>query len=213
MVARERATVDDFHKLYYNGLEGEGCIHARTYWMKVPCLKCPLDMWMYQEIIAESQPDLVIESGTYMGGSALFIAHLMDILGKGEVITIDNQELPRPTHPRIRYAKGSSTDSQLLDALLNDRPPETRLVILDSDHSKQHVLNELNLLARHVSVGSYVIVEDTNLNGHPTYESFGDGPFEAVEEFLSTTDSFVVDESREKFLMTFNPRGYLKRIR
>jgi cephalosporin hydroxylase len=56
-------------------------------------------------------------------------------------------------------------------------------------------------------VGSFVIVEDTNLNGHPTYESFGDGPFEAVEEFLSTTDSFVADESREKFLMTFNPRG------
>src|SRR6266705_423257 len=142
-----------------------------------------------------------MESGTYMGGSALFMAHLLDILGKGEVITIDTQDdLARPTHPRVRYVKGSSVDKQLIEMLLSERPDETRLIVLGSDHSKQHVLNELNLLARHVSLGSYIIVEDTNLNGHPAYESFGDGPQEAVEEFLMTNDNFVVDESGEKFL-------------
>jgi len=84
--------------------------------------------------------------------------------------------------------------------------------VLDSDHSKSHVLNELNLLAPYVSLGSYIIVEDTNINGHPSYPSFGEGPYEAVEEFLESTRNFTVDYSKEKFLMTFNPNGYLKRI-
>lgn len=213
-MSRDKAIVDDFHKLFYNGLKNAGHTFANTYWMKVPCLKNPLDLWVYQEILAEVQPDLVIETGTYLGGSALFIAHMLDISGKGEVITIDIQDdMPRPTHPRIRYVRGSSADSLLIHSLLDHRPDETRLVILDSDHSKPHVLNELGLLAGYVSVGSYLIVEDTNLNGHPAYESFGEGPGEAVEEFLGSNDGFVVDKSREKFLMTFNPGGYLKRVR
>jgi len=68
------------------------------------------------------------------------------------------------------------------------------------------------LFAPYVGLGSYMIVEDTNINGHPAYASFGEGPFEAVEEFLRKNQNFAVDQSREKFLMTFNPRGYLKRI-
>jgi cephalosporin hydroxylase len=171
-------------------------------------------MWIYQEIISETRPNLILETGTYMGGSALFMAHLLDILGSGEVITIDvDDKFPRPSHPRIRYVKGSSVDEALIENLLSGRTDETRLVVLDSLHTKQHVLDELNLLARYVSLGSYIIVEDTNVNGHPVYESFGEGPQEAVNEFLETNDNFIVDQSREKFLMTFNPRGYLKRIR
>jgi len=213
MTSQEQAIIDQFHNLYYNGPEGEDHIHMRTYWMKVPCLKCPLDLWVYQEIIAEVQPDLIVETGTHMGGSALFMAHMLDITGKGEVITIDiKDDLPRPTHPRISYIKGSSADVDLVNSMLRDRPDETRLVVLDSDHSKNHVLEELNLLAPYVSLGSYVIVEDTNLNDHPTYSSFGEGPYEAVEEFLKTNRNFIADESKEKFLMTFNPHGFLKRV-
>ena len=210
----ESRIIDHFHDLYYTGLEGEGYIFQRTYWMNIPCLKCPLDMWIYQEIIAEIQPDLIIETGTYLGGSALFMAHVLDIIGKGEIITIDVQErTSRPDHPRIRYIKGSSADADLIQSILNDRPDEARLVVLDSDHSKDHVLRELNLLAPYVSLGSYIIVEDTNINGHPTYRSFiGEGPYEAVEEFLKGNVDFMTDHSKEKFLMTFNPYGYLKRI-
>lgn len=206
--------MDEFHDLYYNGLAGDGPVFMRTHWMGVPCLKCPLDLWTYQEIIAEIRPDLILETGTYSGGSALYLAHVLDGIGKGEIVTIDiNNDQPRPSHPRIRYVKGSSADRELIASILDSRSTETRMVILDSDHSKRHVLDELNLLSPYVSVGSYLIVEDTNVNGHPTYPSFGEGPFEAVEEFLSRTADFVVDESREKFLMSFNPRGYLKRIR
>ena|SRR5689334_4975503 len=213
MASNENTIIDEFHNLYYNGREGGGYIFARTYWMNVLCCKCPLDLWIYQEIIAELRPDLIIETGTLMGGSALYMAHLLDITGKGEIITIDIQaRTPRPDHPRIKYVTGSSTDAGLIQSLLADRPDETRLVILDSDHSKAHVLNELHLLSPYVSLGSYLIVEDTNLNGHPAFPSFGEGPYEAVEEFLSTRTDFAVDRSREKFLLTFNPKGYLKRI-
>lgn len=209
---QEKTIIDDFHHLYYNGLEGQGHIFTRTYWMKVPCLKCPLDMWIYQEIIAEIQPDLIIETGTNFGGSALFMAHMLDIVGKGELISIDIEELPRPVHSRIKYVTGSSSDNDLIRSLLINRPNEVRLIVLDSDHSKSHVLHELAALTPYVSLGGYIIVEDTNVNGHPTFPSHGEGPYEAVEEFLKANPNFVIDDSREKFLMTFNPRGYLKCI-
>jgi cephalosporin hydroxylase len=205
--------INAFHDLYYNGLPSEGRIYERTKWMGVCCLKCPLDMWAYQEILHEVRPDLVIETGTHLGGSALFMAHVLDLLGKGEIITIDNQTAVRPPHPRIRYVLGSSADEALVGDLLRGRPDEVRLIVLDSDHSEGHVHRELELFSPFVTVGSYLIVEDTNINGHPTCPSFGPGPFEAVTTFLESHPDFVVDETREKFLMTFNPRGFLKRIR
>jgi cephalosporin hydroxylase len=209
----ERTIIENFHNLYYNGLPGEGYLFGRTYWMKVPCQKCPLDLWIYQEIISELRPDLIIETGTRFGGSALFMAHILDILGHGEILTIDiDNTLSRPSHPRITYVHGSSSDADLIESVLAKRPDEVRLVVLDSDHSKTHVLQELRVLASHVSIGSYLIVEDTNINGHPTLPTFGPGPYEAVEEFLATHQEFTVDETREKFLLTFNPRGYLRRI-
>jgi cephalosporin hydroxylase len=143
----------------------------------------------------------------------LFMAHVLDLLGRGEIITIDSQSAVRPSHPRIRYVLGSSGDETLVADLLRDRPDEVRLVVLDSDHSESHVRHELELLSPWVTVGSYLIVEDTNINGHPTFPAFGPGPFEAVTKFLENHPEFVVDHSREKFLMTFNPRGFLKRVR
>ena len=212
MDSETRDIINAFHNLYYNGPPGEGHIYQRTQWMGVPCLKCPLDMWAYQEILHEIRPDLVIETGTHMGGSALFIAHMLDLIGKGEIVTIDSQAAVRPSHPRIRYVLGSSADEALVGGLLRDRSDEVRLVVLDSDHTETHVSRELELFSPWVTVGSYLIVEDTNINGHPTFPTFGPGPFEAVTTFLENHPDFVVDRSREKFLMTFNPRGFLKRI-
>jgi cephalosporin hydroxylase len=119
MNGRERSTVDDFHNLYYNGPEGEKRIYDRTSWMNVPCEKCPLDLWIYQEIIAEVRPDLIIETGTRFGGSALFMAHMLDIIGKGGIITVDvDDTIARPAHPRIRYVHGSSADADLIKSVL-----------------------------------------------------------------------------------------------
>lgn len=213
MSTQEKTIIEDFHNLYYNGPADREQIYKRTYWMKVPCEKCPLDLWVYQEIISEIRPDLIIETGTRFGGSALFMAHILDILGKGEIITIDvDDTISRPIHPRIKYVHGSSSDRNLVESALANRHDKVRMVVLDSDHSEAHVLGELRLLAPYVSVGSYLIVEDTNVNGHPTFPSFGAGPYEAVEKFLKTHKDFAVDDSREKFLITFNPRGYLRRL-
>ena len=214
MTPGEKAVVDAFHRLYYDGPEGEGRVHHRTTWMGVPCLKCPMDLWAYQEILAEVRPDLVIETGTHLGGSALYLAHVLDLLGHGDVITIDVLERSgRPVHPRIRYATGSSADAGLVQILLASRPPsEKRLVILDSDHSRAHVAKELALFAPLVSAGSYLVVEDSNVNGHPVLPDFGPGPAEAIAEFLAANPGYAVDLSREKFLMTYNPGGYLKRV-
>lgn len=210
----EQNIVDAFHRLYYEGPEGEGRVHHRTTWMGIPCLKCPMDLMAYQEILFETRPQLVVETGTHAGGSALFLAHMLDLLGAGEVVTIDVLDRPRPAHPRIRYVTGSSGDVALVAGVFQGRrPDEPRLVILDSDHSRAHVLRELELFAPRVSVGNYVVVEDSNVNGHPVLEDFGPGPREAIDDFLAKNPGFEADRSREKFLMTFNPRGYLRRVR
>src|SRR5262245_26050622 len=117
MTPDEKTIVDAFHRLYYDGPAGEGRVHHRTTWMGVPCLKCPTDLWAYQEILAEVRPDLVVETGTHMGGSALFLAHMLELLGRGEVVSIDVLDRPgRPEHARIRYVTGSSADAELVDA-------------------------------------------------------------------------------------------------
>ncbi len=209
----EAEVVERFHRLYYYGSPGEHQVWARTFWLNVPCLQCPLDLWVYQEILSEVRPDLVVETGTLFGGNALFLAQVLDRLGGGRVVTIDLNDLPRPAHPRVYYVTGSSTDAELVRGLLGERSGEKCLVILDSHHSREHVLAELRLFAPYVSSGSYLIVTDSNINGHPVASRCGPGPYEAVEDFLRENDEFQVDRAREKFKLTFNPMGYLKRVK
>jgi cephalosporin hydroxylase len=182
--------------------------------MGAKVLKCPLDLWVYQEIIFDTKPDLIIETGTRHGGSALYLASLCDLLGHGRVISIDIEPAKgRPAHPRITYLLGSSTSVQMIRDVETAVLGNAVMVSLDSDHSKAHVLEEMRLYSRFVSKGHYMIVEDTNVNGHPVLPEFGPGPLEAVEEFLVDHDEFQVDEAREKFLLTFHSRGFLKKIR
>jgi len=205
----DREIIASFHKLYYH----TGTWAKGTDWMGVPVYKCPLDLWVYQDIIYEVQPDLVIETGTAHGGSALFMAHLFDILRKGVVATVDLLvDEKRPIHDRIIYLQGSSVDPSMLGTMATyAKTAKKVMVILDSDHQRDHVLKELNAYWSFVTPGSYLIVEDTNVNGHPIEWSLGPGPTEAVQEFLSTNHQFMVDNTREKFLLTQNPGGYLRR--
>jgi cephalosporin hydroxylase len=204
------ALIDQFHTLYYSSREQTW---GNTFWLGHHVLKCPLDLWAYQEIVHEVQPDLIIETGTYRGGSALFLASMSDLLRRGEVVTIDSaRQEGRPRHRRITYLTGSSTsDTILRQVRRRARGKSAVLVILDSGHGKDHVLTELHAYAPFVTPGSYLVVEDTNLNGHPVLGEHGPGPAEAVAEFLEHNDAFVRDASREKFLLTFNPGGYLKK--
>ena len=209
----EKNIVDQFHKLYYNSYNWGGTWN-NTFWLGVLTGKCPLDLWIYQEIIFELKPDIIIECGTASGGSALFLSSMCDLVNNGRVITIDIQDVKgRPQHKRIKYLLGSSTSEKIIERvkkLIGDK--DKIMVILDSDHRKEHVLNELKIYNKFVTKGHYLIVEDTNINGHPVFLEFGPGPMEAVEEFLRKNKNFIVDKSKEKLYMTFNPRGYLRKV-
>lgn len=205
--------INQFHKLYYDSYAFGGT-WINTFWMGIPTSKCPLDMWIYQEIISSIKPDLIIETGTFNGGSALYLASICDIIKKGKVISIDIEKRKnRPIHPRIKYLLGSSTSESIVEQIKKTINQKDKvLIILDSDHSKKHVLNELNIYKGLVTKGSYIIVEDTNVNGHPIAIEHGPGPMEAIYEFLRNNKNFVIDKSMEKFYMTFNPNGYLKKL-
>jgi cephalosporin hydroxylase len=197
-----------FHRLYY-----DTAVWKDTYWLGVRTQKCPLDLWIYQEILHQTRPDLILETGTAHGGSALYLASVCDLLGRGEVVTVDIHPVEgRPEHDRITYLTGSSTDNEIVSELeRRTAESEQVLVILDSDHSRDHVLDELRIYNRFVTPGSYLIVEDTNVNGHPVMPEHGPGPMEALEDYLAETSDFEVDAAREKFFMTFNPRGFLRK--
>lgn len=199
-----------FHYLCYRG----GTVWKTTNWMGRPLLKWPCDLWIYQEIIHDTKPDLIIETGTNQGGSALYYAQLMDLLGHGRVVSVDITHPPGglPTHPRIEFLQGSSTAPEI-HAVLSEKVRQASrvMVILDSDHSRKHVARELDLYSGFVTDQCYLVVEDTNVNGHPVWRSHGPGPMEAVVEFLKKNPAFIVDRSKERYKMTLNPHGWLRR--
>lgn len=210
----KRLIVTQFHKLYYDS-HAIGETWLNTFWLGHLTMKCPFDMWIYQEIIYEIKPDLIIECGTAYGGSALFLASICNLLNHGKVISIDIQNLAgKPEHKRLIYLQGSSVSEEIIKKIKKiSKNMHKILVILDSDHHKNHVLQELKIYCQFVTKGSYLIVEDSNINGNPVFAKFGPGPREAIDEFIKYNGDYVIDRSREKFYLTFNPNGYLKKIR
>jgi cephalosporin hydroxylase len=215
-----------FHELYYDGARVQRT-WATTHFLGVPVLKCPFDLWHYQELIHRLRPDLLIETGTFLGGSAFYFANLLELLGNGRVITIDplsgeecaalRKEPPervRPPHPRLEYLRASSTAPDVIGRMQSEAAGvRTVLVVLDSDHTRDHVYAEMKAYAPLVTCGSYLVVEDGNINGHPVLADFGPGPYEAIQDFLEETRDFEVDQVIEDtHYFTFNPRGYLRRV-
>lgn len=195
-------------------------IHNRTSWLGVHTQENPCDLWAIQEIIGEVRPDVVIETGTYKGGGAVFYASVLALLGgTGRVITVDIKPQYEEAaglklfRDRVEFIEGSSVSEEVVGRIAAEIKGARVLVTLDSDHRMSHVLRELRLYSKFVSVGSYLIVQDTAHNGHPLRTTYGQGPMEALEEFLKENADFVRDASREKFLLTFHPKGYLKRVR
>ncbi|MGP0031175.1 MAG: CmcI family methyltransferase [Acidimicrobiales bacterium] len=206
----QEAIIRQFHRLfYYNSFQ----TWRETRHRGVNVYKDPMDLWVYQELIHEIRPELVIETGTMDGGSAYFLADMCAIAGAGTVVTIDIEATPgRPEHERLIYLHGSSTDPAIVARVMDMLPEGPVLAILDSDHSYAHVRQELSVYAPLVTPDSYIVVEDTNINGHPVMPNFQAGPMEAVQEFLTEHPEYKVDHSREKFMVTWNPSGFLRRI-
>jgi cephalosporin hydroxylase len=200
--------IKKFHQFYYNSK-----VWKDTYWLGHQVMKCPLDLWIYQEMIFELKPDIIVECGTARGGSALYLANVCQLVNHGQIITIDikqNENLPQ--HERIKYLIGSSISKEIFESVKSlVRDKAKVMVILDSDHSRDHVIKEMNLYKDLVTDGSYMIIEDSNINGNPVKKKFGPGPMEAIDDFLKNNTDFIIDKTKEKFFLTFNPRGILKK--
>jgi len=213
----EHLVADVFHVMYYVSNVWNG---SNTKWMGVGVLNNPFDMWIKQEIIFETKPTLIIETGTAMGGSSLFFATVLDQIGDGRIVSVDlwdknsGMGLPKYKHKRVSFLKGSSVDQSTIKKVKSMIKPKDRvMVFLDSDHTSEHVLKELKLYGPMVSPGCYMVVDDTNMGGHPIVNRTvpGPGPFAAVEEFLRNDDTFEIDTSRHKFYMTWCINGFLRK--
>ena len=211
--ADEVAATDAFHRAYYGAwLDQQGSMDLA--WFGYRTMKSPMDLWAYQEIVAETKPHVIVECGTAFGGSSYYLASLLDLLGRGEVVTVDIEARPgQPTHPRITRLIGSSTNPAIVNQVRQRVAGLRAMVILDSEHSRDHVAAELEAYRGLVAVGCYLVVEDTNVNGHPVVPEHGPGPMEAVEAFLPAAPEYEVDRARERFMLTLNPGGYLRRVR
>lgn len=198
-------------------------------WMGRPIIQYPQDMIAMQEIIWRVQPDLIIETGIAHGGSLIYYASILELIGKGKVLGIDidiraHNRIEIEKHPmfrRIEMIQGSSVDPEII-VKVGDiaKQNETVMVSLDSNHTHEHVLKELKGYAPMVTPGSYLVCFDTivehlpddYLPGRPWKQ--GDNPKTAVKEFLKGNDSFEVDvDIDNKLLISVAPGGYLKKIK
>lgn len=189
---------------------------GRVAWMGVPAWKCPLDLWIYQEIVHSVRPDVIVEIGSYNGGTTLYLAHLCDILGNGSVISVDiDRSRYCVKHPRIVEVTGDSASPEVIRRVSEHCRGRKVMVIQDGAHDAASVTKDLNAYADLVSPGSYFIVEDATVDIFAPDQPLGRnwrGPLPAIEDFLRRRQDYVMDEDCERFRITYAPRGFLKRV-
>lgn len=234
--AAESKLMSQDTELFNKALDVEihACKYRYTYnnvWMGRPIIKQPFDLVVAQELIWQIKPDLIIETGIAHGGSLVFAASMLELIGgNGQVVGVDidirqHNRIEIEKHPmykRITMLEGSSIDDNILvelKAIAKDK--RCVMVMLDSLHTHEHVLKEMELYSKLVTVGSYMIIYDTIIELMPD-EFFkngqlwgnGNNPMTALNEYLSENNDFVIDETViRKLLMTDAPRGYLRKVK
>ena len=184
-------------------------------WDGVPIWQHPYDLWTITETIQAVHPMLIIETGTHVGGSALYYANLLDLIGQGRVISMDVEDRHQREHPRIEFLIGDSTSEE---RVLEVRTAAEDcggpvLVILDSDHHAEHVLREMEAYGPAVTPGCYMLVQDGLIDVLPSMRQPYPGPLHAIQQFLTRHPEFEVDEQRcNQFLITYHPMGWLHRL-
>jgi cephalosporin hydroxylase len=199
-------------------------------WLGLPVIQLPSDVVALQEVIWETRPQLVIETGIARGGSLILYASILELIGEGSVLGIDidiraHNRAGIESHPlahRVRMLEGSSVDQQVLsEARAAASQVERVMVILDSSHTHEHVLAELRAYAPLVTVGQFLVVADTFVERIPPQAHRpdrpwgpGDNPATALAVWLEETDAFEPDPFvNAKLLLTASPGGYLRRVR
>ena len=183
-------------------------------WMGQPIWQNILDLWTMQEVISRVRPSLLIECGTFKGGSSRFFGDLFNLQAQGHCITIDVEAREFPKHERVTYLVGSTLDevnvAQVAAAASAADGPV--MVILDDDHSRDHVRKELDVYSPFVTVGSYLLVQDGVIDTLDMFASGRPGPLPAIHDFVSTHSDFVIEsELSTRFLITHHPSGWLRR--
>ena len=195
-------------------------------WLGLPILQVPADIVATQEIIWQAKPDIIIETGIAWGGSVVFYSSLLQLIGKGEVVAVDlnlmdhvaDQIASYPFSKRIHLYKGSSTDALIMAKIKSHiKSGMSVMVLLDSNHTHKHVLEELTLYGPLVTKGQYLIVSDTHVESVPVMDHKprpwgpGNNPKSAVDEYLRSVDRFAPDEDIDKrLLISLTPGGYLR---
>lgn len=193
----------------------ESLVFDRSTWMGVRALRNPLDAWVYQEIVHETQPEAIVELGSAHGGGALYLAHLLELLGGDRrVISVDHSRVTfAAEHERIFLVTGSTHDENVISEVRALCEGRRTMVIHDADHEAGAVLRDLRSYAPLVSPGCYLIVEDGIADVIP-YRKGGQrnpGPLAATNCFLAESPEFEVDCDRERYVATYNPGGFLRR--
>lgn len=194
-------------------------------WMGRPIIQLPEDLLMLQEVIYQVRPDVIVETGVAHGGSSVFFASLFESMGHGKVISVDVEIRPHnrkaldehPMKKRINLIEADSAAPQTGEQVRRlIGPTDKVLVVLDSNHSKQHVLKELELYGPLVTSGSYIVAADGNMDdlhdvpgGKPDWTT--DNPKAAVHEFLACHPEFEIDPEPTRLGTTYWPDGYLRR--
>ena len=213
--AGSRLVINAFHRLWYDSPDA----WAGNRFLGHSIAQCPFDLQLYQELLWELRPPAIVQTGVDAGGSLLYFASMLDLVGVpaiAPVIGVDIRLTPEAhavTHPRVHLIEGDATADRTLASvrtILGDRPA---MVVLDSDHRRDHVRRELDCYAGFVPVGGSLVVEDTNINGHPVYPSFGPGPLEAVRDFRRAHPQFIEDTRWRRVRFSFHQHGWLTRSR
>lgn len=226
-MAKNTALSEISRKWFQDSYKYEYSYHFK--WLGRPIIQYPQDMIALQEIIWSIKPDLIIETGIAHGGSLVFSASMLELIGSGNVLGIDidirknnKKEIKKhKMYKRITMIQGSSIDKKIIDKVYKFAKNKKRImVVLDSNHTQDHVLRELKAYSSLVRKGSYIVVFDTIIEDMPNSFftnrtwSKGNNPKSAVHEFLKTNSRFKIDKSIEnKLLISAAIGGYLKCIK
>lgn len=188
-------------------------IMNRTTYFGIPTFKNPMDLWVYQEILFERKPNVILEIGNRFGGSTLALAHLCDMMNSGRIIGIDISH--KDVFPRVReHSRITMIEGDACSLYQNVRnlvsADERVLVIEDSSHTYENTLKVLNTYCGLVKPGDYFIVED-GICHHGLDVGPDPGPYEAIESFVARHPEFEIDRDRESFVLSWNPKGFLRR--